>query len=126
MATILDITNIKTSEKAAMDSHSFLSILTGKSEGEPLRTSTIHNTNRKGFAVRNGKWLYINQSTGDVSRMPDYYKKLRGYKDFTTKGLLFDLDKDLEQRTNLYNEYPKVISEMELMLKKELDRGYLK
>ena len=126
MATILDITNIKTSEKAAMDSHSFLSILTGKSEGEPLRTSTIHNTNRKGFAVRNGKWLYINQSTGDVSRMPDYYKKLRGYKDFTTKGFLFDLDKDPEQRTNLYNQYPKVISEMELMLKKELDRGYLK
>ncbi|WP_111708217.1 sulfatase family protein [Lutibacter citreus] len=126
MATILDITKIKTPEKAAMDSQSFLPIIMGKSEGKSLRTSTIHNTQRKRFGVRNGKWLYINFSTGDVSKMPEYYKKLRGYKDFKTKGLLFDLDKDIEQRVNLYTKYPEVVKEMEILLKKELDRGYLK
>lgn len=57
--------------------------------------------------------------------MPDYYKELRGYKDFTTKGLLFDLDKDIEQRDNLYSKFPDVVKEMELLLKKELSRGYL-
>ena len=69
--------------------------------------------------------MYINQPTGDVSRMPEYYKKLKGYKDFTTKGLLFDLEEDPEQRINLYTEFPEVVKEMDLMLKQELERGYL-
>ncbi|QVY66102.1 arylsulfatase [Polaribacter sp. Q13] len=125
MSTILDITKTTIPEKAAMDSQSFLPIILGDSEEKSTRTSTIHNTQRKRFAVRKGKWLFINYTTGDVSKMPDYYKELRGYKDFTTKGLLFDLDKDIEQRDNLYSKFPDVVKEMELLLKKELSRGYL-
>ncbi|GAA4237876.1 arylsulfatase [Postechiella marina] len=125
MSTILDITETATPEKAAMDSQSFLPIILGKLEGEFLRTSTIHNTRKKDFAVRDGKWLYINGPTGDVSKMPEYYKALRNYKDFNTKGLLFDLEKDPEQRVNLYVENPELVKSMEALLKAELSRGYL-
>lgn len=63
MSTLLEIANINTTKKAAIDSQSFLAMLTGNSKGKPSRTSTIYNTQRNGFAVRNGKWLYINQNT---------------------------------------------------------------
>ncbi len=124
MATILEIAKIATPENAAMDSKSFLPLFTGKAK--EVRISTIHNTRPEQFAVRKNNWLYINQSTGGVSKMPESFKKLRGYEDFDTKGLLFNLEKDPEQRNNLYTQYPQLIEEMEAILKQELNKGYLK
>ncbi|RTE53917.1 arylsulfatase [Arenibacter aquaticus] len=125
MATLLDITETKIPEKGAIDSQSFLPIITGESNHKHKRTATIHNTNPGRYAVRMGKWLYINYTTGSVGRMPESFKKLRGYTDFTTEGLLFDLEKDPEQRINLFETYPEKIKEMEAYLQQELDRGYL-
>ncbi|MHA7941565.1 sulfatase family protein [Formosa sp. 3Alg 14/1] len=126
MATLLEITETKIPEQGAIDSQSFLSIITGKPNKNKHRTATIHNTNAGGYAVRQDNWLYINTPTGSVTRMPESFKNLRGYTDFSTAGLLFDLEKDPEQRVNLFEKYPEKIKEMQAYLKQELDKGYLK
>ena len=125
MATLLDITKTTIPEKGAMDSKSFLPIITNTPNTASLRTSAIQNTNAEKYAVRKDKWLYINYKTGSIARMPESFKKLRGYTEFTTEGLLFDLENDPEQRINLFEKYPEKIKEMEAYLQLELDRGYL-
>lgn len=125
MATLSEVINIKTPDGSAMDSKSFLPILVGEKNQNTIRKSTIHNTYKGMWGVRNGKWLFINKNTGQVTKMPESYKKLKGYKNFETPGLLFNLDKDIEQTVNLYDQYPEMIVEMEGLLKQELDKGYL-
>ena len=45
------------------------------------------------------------------------------YNDFETRGLLFDLEKDPEQRKNLYLKNTEVVNELAALLKKELERS---
>jgi arylsulfatase A len=123
MATLSEITKTTIPEKAAMDSQSFLSTLNNYNISN--RKSTVHNTFENLWGLRDGKWLYINKSTGEHSKMPESFKKLRNYEDFKSDKLLFNLEKDPEQRVNLYNDYPEIIKEMEDLLKAELDKGYL-
>ena len=57
--------------------------------------------------------------------MPKDYKELRGYEDFNTKRLLFNLKDDSDQRVHLYNEHPDKVEMMEKRLREIIDRGYL-
>jgi arylsulfatase A len=125
MSTLMEITQTTIPDKAALDSQSFLSIITADSNTKEVRTTTIHNTYKGRYGVRDGNWLYINASTGEVSKMPSYFKELRNYSDFETKGLLFDIVNDPEQRVNLYKDFPGRVKKMEELLRLELDKGYL-
>jgi hypothetical protein len=81
-----------------------------------LREATIHNTYKDKWAIRKGDWLFLNSSTGSTRPMPESFKKLRGYTDFDTDGLLFNMKNDPEQRVNLYNQYPEKVKELEQLL----------
>ena len=67
----------------------------------------------------------MNVSSGEHRRMPEFFKELRGYADFETEGLLFNLDKDPEQRINLYEEYPEKVKEMDRLITVYKEEGYL-
>jgi hypothetical protein len=54
----------------------------------------------------------------DIGKIPESLKKIRGYTYFATKGLLFNMKDDPEQRVNLYEKYPEKISEMDSLLLK--------
>ena len=62
--------------------------------------------------------------SGEHSKMPDSFKELRGYKDFESAGLLFDMEIDPEQKNNLYNQYPDIIKGMQDILKRYQQQGY--
>ncbi|MEX0320883.1 MAG: arylsulfatase [Puniceicoccaceae bacterium] len=113
MATVSEITGIELPEGSAQDSYNLLPLWKGNVYKKPLREATVQNTRKDQYALRKGKWLYMNESSGEISKMPDFYKQLRNYKDFETEGLLFDLEKDPGQRTNLYDKYPELVKEME-------------
>jgi arylsulfatase A-like enzyme len=125
MATLAAATGTGLPENTAPDSYDFLPELVGDESGTSGREVLIHNTNANKWAVRKGPWLYINDKTGQHTEMPGFFKNLRGYKDFETKGLLFDLDKDPEQRINLYGEYPGIVNELEGLLTDQKAKGYL-
>jgi arylsulfatase A len=115
MATLTGILGIEIPEGAAPDSYSFLPVLMGESNG-PVRTQLVHNTYESKWGIRNGDWVYINDKSGEHSKMPDNFKKLRGYEDFKTKGLLFNIKKDPEQIHNLYEHYPEKVKEMDRLI----------
>ena len=124
MATLSEITQTTMKQGAAMDSKSFLSVLEGNN-AKNSRTVLVHNTYKNIWGLRNGKWLYVNNKNGQHTKMPDSFKALRGYEDFETDKLLFNLELDPEQRVNLYPDYAAKASEMDLILQIELDKGYL-
>ncbi|CAM3541265.1 sulfatase family protein [Zobellia roscoffensis] len=124
MATLANITNTTLHNKTAPDSYNLLPLIKGKKYKTPLREATVHNTYDGIWGLRKGKWLYINKSSGEHSKMPDSFKELRGYKDFDTPALLFDMNKDVEQRNNIFEAHPEVIVEMASLLKTYKDQGY--
>ena len=65
-----------------------------------------------------GDWLYLNEPSGEHSKMPETFKVLRGYTDFETEGLLFNVKEDVAQRINLYDEHPEMVKELRDLLSK--------
>ncbi|QZT36879.1 arylsulfatase [Halosquirtibacter xylanolyticus] len=124
MSTVTAAANIDMPKSAAPDSKNILPILKGEQTDQPVHEVLVHNTKKGHWGLRKGNWLYINSSTGSVSKMPKSYMKLKNYTTFETEGLLFDIEKDPEQRTNLYAENPEVVKEMSTLLQKELDEKY--
>ena len=124
MATLTSITGIELPENAAPDSYNFLPVLKDEKYNSPLREATVHNTYESKWGVRKGDWLYINSSSGGHRKMPQSFKKLTGYTDFYTEGLLFNMKDDPEQRVNLYEKYPEKIKEMEKLLQEYREKGY--
>jgi arylsulfatase A-like enzyme len=124
MATLATITGIELPENAAPDSYNILPVLMGEKYDSPLREATVHNTYASKWGIRKGDWLYINSSSGGHRELPEPFKQLRGYTDFNTEGILFNMKDDPEQRVNLYEKYPDKINEMELLLQKYRETGY--
>lgn len=116
MATLANITGIKLTENAAPDSYDITSVISGKKYKSPIREATIHNTYETIWGIRKGDWLYINDSTGGHRKLPASFKKLNGYTDFNTEGILFNMVDDPEQRNNLYEKYPGKIKELDKMI----------
>ncbi|MDO6517312.1 sulfatase family protein [Zobellia uliginosa] len=124
MATLAEITNTPLPENAAPDSYNLLPLLKGKTYKSPLREATVHNTFKNVWGLRKGKWLYINKPSGQHSAMPDSFKKLRGYEDFETPALLFNMEEDAEQRNNMVEAHPDVVQEMSTILETYREQGY--
>ncbi|MDO6602856.1 sulfatase family protein [Arenibacter palladensis] len=124
MGTLASITNASLPSKAAPDSYNLTPLLLGKAYSSPLREATVHNTFEEIWGLRKGKWLYINGPSGEHSNMPESFKELRGYEDFESDGLLFDMAIDSEQTNNLYDQYPEIILDMQGILERYQQQGY--
>ena len=118
MATVAEIIGVDLPKHAAPDSYSLLEIMTGGQSNQPLREATIHNTYENIWAIRKGKWLLVDGPTGEHSKMPQSFKQLRGYNDFETGRLLFDMDKDPGQKMNLIGNHPDLADDLSGLLSK--------
>ena len=124
MATLAGITGAELPEHAAPDSYNILPILKGEEYTSPLREATVHNTYESIWGIRKGDWLYINNPTGGHREAPESFKKLRNYSDFSTEGILFNMTDDPGQLNNLYEEYPEIVQELDMLLHSYRERGY--
>ncbi|MCR8667674.1 arylsulfatase [Aestuariibaculum sp. M13] len=124
MATLSKIVGADLPDNAAPDSYNLLPLLNGEEYQKPLREATVHNTFDSKWGIRKGDWIYINSSSGGHRDMPEAFKNLTGYTDFDTEGILFNMKNDPEQRTNLYNEYPEKIKELEVLLETYRNQGF--
>lgn len=116
MATLATLTNIELPDNAAPDSYDLSPVLKGQDLKEPIRKNLVHNTNKEIWGMRASNWLYINNQTGGLREMPESFKKIRGYEDFDTEALLFNMKDDPEQRINLYKSQPTVAAELKNLL----------
>ncbi|SIO15513.1 sulfatase family protein [Algoriphagus halophilus] len=116
MATLAEAAEITLPQDAAPDSYNFLPVWKEEPYQSPLREATIHNTYASIWGIRKGDWLFINDSTGGHRKIPEDFAELRGYSDFNTPGLLFNMNEDPEQKNNLYGDFPEKVEELNLLL----------
>ncbi len=122
-ATFAEIVGVDIPQEASVDSYSILPTLKGEASSKEKREIIVHNTKDGVYALRDGKWLLIDNRTGTHSEAPQYYLDMIGYKEFDAnerKYLLFDLEADRLQTKDLSEKYPEKAKEM-----KEALRGYV-
>ena len=124
MATLAAVTGVELPANSAPDSYDFLPIAQGDYRSTPLREATVHNTYENIWGLRQGKWLYLDSPTGGHRKMPEPFMKLRGYEEFSSDVLLFDMEADPGQRNNLSEKHPDRITAMAALLQQYRDQGY--
>ncbi|MFC5051829.1 arylsulfatase [Rubritalea spongiae] len=121
-ATFAEMIGYSLSNEEAIDSYNLLPVLTGETYSKPLRVATVQNTSKKGYALRQGDWVYINQNTGAGQKEPQEYLEHFGLEKFPeAKGLLFNLKEDPRQSKNLYAQHPEKVEAMNALLERYVD-----
>jgi arylsulfatase A len=115
-ATIAAIVESKIAVGDAQDSLNQLNCWQGQQPS--VRTSLVHNTNPKGYAIRQGDWVLVAAKTGAVSKVPDWFNTENGYTENSHAGELYNLKVDLAQKKNLYGEHPEKVAELTQLLKR--------
>lgn len=113
MATCAEILGVKLPNNAGEDSVSILPALVGVDKA-PLREAVVHHSIWGNFAIRQGQWKLelCNDSggwgKGSVQDAP---------------GQLYDVSKDVGERTNEYNQHPEIVSRLTKLLEKYVAYG---
>lgn len=119
MATIAALVQFQLPRDAAGDSLDFLPWLKGEVPNPP-RTTLVHNTQPRPYAIRDGDWLLIDHKTGYSARpAPDAWnEKHRQPPDDDLPVELYDLKKDIGQRLNLAAQHPDKVAALQALLKR--------
>ncbi len=123
LATFAAITHQPLPNTAGEDSFNLLPLLQGQPPKAPARSSILHHTHTRKFAIRDTQWLYIDNKTGQCSREPEWFRKHRNVKAHKFPGELFDLKADPQQTINLYAKHPEIVKAMAAKLKAQRKAG---
>ncbi len=135
IATLAALTGVAIKEGQGRDSVNILPALTGDPV-EPLRDHLVLAASRPThLALRQGKWVYINaQGSGGFTGAKRGGHAFGGpaaisYAGYVNSDIedgklkkdappaqLYDLEADVNQTRNLYNEFPEVVEEMSALL----------
>jgi len=118
MATIAALLDIRLPEDAGNDSYNMIEVFKGKLPDKPVRDYIIHHSPDGSLAIRKEKWVLIEATSGDVSKEPDWIKQKFNYQADTTPMILYDLDSDLQEKRNLFSDYPEKVNELKALLEK--------
>ena len=116
MATAAEIAGFELPEDAGQDSASFLPALLGE-DAEPLREATVHHSVEGMFAIRQGKWKYID-GQGPGSNQWD------GPEEGDPPAQLYDIQADRHEDRNLFDEHPDVAERLKALLETYKEQGY--
>ena len=105
-ATVASIAEGQLPSGVAPDSHSLLSLMTDGSWGE-ARDPVIHHSASGMFSIRDGKWKLVLGNGSGGREQP------RG-KPFQKPYALFDMTKDISERTNVIDQFPDVATRLEM------------
>jgi arylsulfatase A-like enzyme len=112
MATCADLINAEANEKIGEDSKSILSILLGDENDAVVSDAVVHHSSRGFFSIRKGKWKLIEgRGSGGFSE-PRLYEPKPG----EPEGQLYDMEVDISEQENLYDEYPDVVEDLKKQL----------
>ena len=120
-ATVAAIVGAAVPADSGEDSFNQLPLLKG--ERPSARTSLVHNTAAKSFAIRQGDWVLIDAKSGGVSAVPAWFDEANGYARNPHQGELYNLRDDLSQKKNLYAERPEKVAELRAELERIKARG---
>ncbi|SDF40095.1 Arylsulfatase A [Dyadobacter soli] len=116
MATLASVTGQKLDRNAGQDSFSFLPVLRNASDTTPVRPSIIHHSIDGMFAIRRGKWKFIDgKGSGGWSS--------KGQAS-DPEGQLYDIYNDPQETSNLFAKQPEIVKELKALLEKQKSQGY--
>jgi len=123
MATFASLVRYKLPDDAAEDSHDMLPYLQG--ESDHVRTTHVHNTFAKNYAIRHRNWLLVNAKDGYGTARNPGWEKRHGYPADDAGTLeLFDLSQDIGQRKNVAGKHPDVIIQLKQQLATVRQQGH--
>jgi arylsulfatase A len=115
MATCADIVSYPLPRDAAEDSVSMLSALLRGTFDTPRRNSLIHHSAQGMFALRQGKWKFIDgKGSGGWSGKGE---------ESDPEGQLYDIQDDPSEKNNLYNKHPEIVERLRKLLENQKQAG---
>lgn len=132
MGTLAALTGYELPPDSADDSYNIMPLLKQQNMTGP-RSSIVYSTgtgNSIIYAMRHHNWVFIDSSSGRIPwgrRMwfNDYEIEM-GVVPHNEPAELFNLDKDIGQRYNLYATEPEKVRELEALLNKILENGQVR
>ncbi len=113
LATLSGILEKPLPKGAGEDSYDMLNAYLKTDTDKPIRDYTIHHSLDGFFSIRKGKWKLTTQlGSGGFSE-----PKVTSPSDGEAKGTLYDLENDINETVNLYNENSEVVEELTKLLK---------
>jgi arylsulfatase A len=123
LATFASAVGYKLPDNSAEDSHDMLPYLLGKSDH--IRTTHVHNTFAKNYAIRDRNWLLVAAKDGYGTARNAGWEKRHGYPaDDAGPVELFDLSQDIGQRKNVAGQHPDVVSQLKQQLATIRQQGH--
>lgn len=116
MATAATITGTNLPAGSGEDSYSLLPVLLGKDLEGPLREATVHHSADGMFCLRQGEWKLID-GQGPGSNQWD------GPKPGDPPGQLYNLEDDMGENNNRFNERPEMVERLNALLADYKQRG---
>ncbi len=116
MATAAEIVGSNLPENAGQDSVSVLPALLGEDDA-PLREATVHHSVDGTFAIRMGKWKYID-GQGPGSNQWD------GPQGGDPPAQLYDLEADRHEDRNQFAEQPEIVNQLKTLLELYKSQGH--
>ncbi|VGO18080.1 sulfatase family protein [Pontiella sulfatireligans] len=121
LATCADLSDRKLPDQAGEDSVSFLPALKGQAIPGQNDRMIVHHSDKGFFAVRRGKWKLMLDNKGGSRRQNPKEKNNPVIN--SADILLFDMEKDQIESTNLSAEYPEVVTSLMQELAAIIQKG---
>ena len=142
LATAAAVAEVDVPGNTAEDSVNLMPALTNRKLDEPLRKYTIHHSVDGTFAIRQGKWKYIDAAhdgyhptdwkkafklaADKPERDPEtgwfkdlhYYYPPRKTRPGEPPGQLYNLETDPKEIQNLYTQHPEIVERLQAMLER--------
>lgn len=118
-ATFADLTGQTMDNDSGEDSFSFLHVLNGNLS-KPVRSSMIHHTSRRFFAIREGDWKYIDMLGSGGFTHPSFIDIEPGMPE----GQLYNIKTDPLESTNLYFEHPEIVADLKYKIEEIKEAGH--
>jgi arylsulfatase A-like enzyme len=120
LATCAAIVGAELPNSAGEDSYNILPALLGQKRAGPIREAVVHHSGSGVFAIRQGKWkLVLGLGSGGFSKPKSVKPKPDG-----PKGQLYNIQEDLAESRNLWNEHPEIVERLTKLLEKYKQQGY--
>ncbi len=117
-ATFAELTGVALAPDAAQDSISVKGALLGKNSGRTETTAMITHGTDGNFALRQGQWKYI-----EGKPAYPWPGKLAMFEEGKSPQL-YDLQKDIGEKTNLLGKYPERGQNMQVEIDRQRDQGF--
>jgi arylsulfatase A-like enzyme len=119
MGTAAAITGFQIPANAGEDSYSILPALEGRKLDHPIREAIVHHSSQGHFSIRQGAWkLNIGRGSGGFTP-PVEYRPKPGEPD----GELFNMQDDVAETHNYYQERPEIVAKLKALLEKYQKEG---